>query len=339
MRFIVGCKPGERAGGGGRVAVIGAGPAGLYASGYLACRGFDVSVFDQNPEPGGFLIFGVLDIHIDKRGVREGIRELADAGVEFKRGVRVGRDILLGELIEAYDAVLVATGTWASRRLRIPGSGANGIVPAMEWIVDYHMWRYGYSSLKPPVGRRVVVIGGGLTAIDAVHVAKWLGAREIHLVYRRTREYAPAGVKGFREAEEQGAIIHELTQPVEYVVHDGSLVAVRLQRMRLVEEPGAARPRPVPVPGEYVTIEADMVVEALGLIPTPPFNGGSYGIRLRGDGTIDVDEYKRTTREPVFAAGDVVHGASLIGPAAKSGLEAARGIELYLSGRIGWRSS
>lgn len=339
MRFIVRCKPGEYAERRERVAIVGAGPAGLYAAGYLRCRGFNVTVYDRNPEPGGFLIFGVLEIHINKERVRKGIEELRSIGVEFRQNTVVGRGILLGDLIEDYDAVLLATGTWKSRRLNMPGSNLKGVLPAMEWIVDYHMWRYGYQSGKPPVGRRVVVVGGGLTAVDAVHVAKWLGAEEVHLVYRRTRSYAPAGERGFREAEEAGAIIHELVAPVEYIGGGGEVTAVKLQKMQLVEQPGAKRPRPVPIPGEYVTLEADMVLEAIGLIPTPPFNGGDYGIRLREDGTIDVDEYKRTTREPVFAAGDVVHGASLIGPAMRSGLEAAEAIEKYLNGEIKWRNS
>jgi len=340
LRFVVGCRPGAAPSGesGRRVAVVGAGPAGLFAAGFLRCRGHRVEVFDQMPEPGGFLIFGVLEIHIDKEGVRRGVEELRGLGVVFRQGVRVGRDVLLGELIDGFDAVLIATGTWRSRRLRIPGSGLPQVRAAMEWIVDYHLWRYGFRGERPPVGRRVVVVGGGLTAVDAVHVARWLGAEEVHLVYRRTREYAPAGVRGFREAEEAGAVIHELAQPVEYVAEGGRLVAVRVQRMRLVPVPGGGRPRPVPVEGGYFTIPADMVLEAVGLVPTPPFNGGDYGIRLRGDGTIDVDEFKRTTREPVFAAGDVSHGPSLIGPAAKSGLDAARAIDMYLRGELGWRT-
>ena len=339
MRFIIGCKPGAHPSRGKSVGIIGAGPAGLYAAGYLSCKGYNVTIYDQNPEPGGFLIFGVLEVHINKDRVRQGIRELIENGVEFRQRVKVGRDVLLGDIIEKYDATLIATGTWKSRRLRIPGSSLPQVIPAMEWIVDYHMWRYGYRGERPPVGEKVVVVGGGLTAVDSVYVARWLGAREIHLVYRRTRQYAPAGPRGFAEAEKQGAVIHELLQPVEYIGENGRLRAVRLQRMRLVEEPGAKRPRPVPVEGEYVTLEADMVVEAIGLIPTPPFNGGDYGIRLRRDGTIDVDEYKRTTREPVFAAGDVSHGASLIGPAMKSGLDAAKAIEAYLEGRLGWRNA
>lgn len=319
------------------VGIVGAGPAGLYAAGYLKCRGFQVTVYDQMPEPGGFLIFGVLDIHIDKNKVRNGIRELRELGVFFKQNTRVGRDITLDDIIKMHDVVLIATGTWKSNRLDIPGSSLPEVLPATEYIVEYHLWKYGYTTNKPLIKPRVLVVGGGLTAVDAVYVSKWLGAREVYVSYRRTRDYAPAGARGFKEMEEQGATIYELTIPVEYIEENGHLARVRLEKLKLVEEPGK-RPKPVST-GEYMVLEVDMVLEAIGLIPTPPFNSGDYGIRLRSDGTIDVDEYKRTTREPVFAAGDVVHGPSLIGPAAKSGLEAAKAIEAYLEGRLGWRTS
>ncbi|ABM80357.1 FAD-dependent oxidoreductase [Hyperthermus butylicus] len=339
MRFIVGCKPGQAEPRSERIAIIGAGPAGLYAAGYLRCRGFNVTVFDRNPEPGGFLIFGVLEIHINKAKVREGIKELHELGVEFRQNITVCRDVSLEELINNYDAVLIATGTWESARLNIPGANLEGIYPAMEWIVDYHMWKYGYKSEKPPIGERVVVIGGGLTAVDAVHVSKWLGAKEVYMVYRRIRQYAPAGERGFREAEEAGAKIIELASPVEYIPDPSGkrVAAVKFERMKLVEQPGSKRPKPVGT-GEYFTIEADLVLEAIGLKPTPPCNVEQLGIKLRPDGTIDVDEYKRTTREPVFAAGDVEHGASLIGIAMKGGLDAAKAIEKYLNREIGWRS-
>ncbi|MET1128548.1 MAG: FAD-dependent oxidoreductase [Thermoproteota archaeon] len=338
MRFIVGCKPGQYPDRSEKVAIVGAGPAGLYAAGYLRCKGFQVTVYDKNPEPGGLLIFGILEIHVNKPKVREGIEELRRLGVEFRQGVEVGRDVSLGELIDSYDAVLIATGTWKTKFLNIPGSNLPGVVGAFEWIIDYHMWKYGYKDQQPPIAPRVAVIGGGLTAVDAVYVSKWLGAKEIHVIYRRTREYAPAGVRGFKEMEEQGAVIHELMSPVEYIAGPGGRVAaVKVQKMKLVQQPGEKRPRPVPVEGAFETIEVDMVIEAVGLEPTPPKGVEEYGIRLRKDGTIDVDEYKRTTREPVFAAGDVEHGPSLIGPAAKSGLDAAKAIEKYLNREIGWR--
>lgn len=339
MRFVIGCKPGEAKPREEKVAIIGAGPAGLAAAGYLRCRGFNVTVYDMLPEPGGLLIFGVLDIHINKAKVREGIRELINMGVEFKQCVKVGRDILLEDLFDKYNAILIATGTWKSRRLKVPGADLPEVVPALEWIFQYHLWKYGYRRQRPVIRDRVVVIGGGLTAVDAVHVSKWLGAKKIFMVYRRTRQYAPAGPKGFKEAEDEGAIIYELLSPVEYLsTPDGHLKAVRFEKMRLVPRPGGKRPG-IEGTGEYVDIEADMAVEAIGLEPTPPFPDGAYGIKLREDGTIDVDEYKRTTREPVFAAGDVSHGPSLIGPALKSGLDAAKAIEKYLNGEIGWRSS
>ncbi len=338
LRFIIGCKPGEAREREEKIAIVGAGPAGLAAAGYLRCRGFKVDVYDKGEEPGGLLIYGILEIHIDKKKVREGIRELKELGVNFYQKVEVGKDVLLEDLIKNYSAVLIATGTWKTRFLGIPGSKLPGVLGAFEWIIQYHKWKYGYSSVKPEIKSRVAVIGGGLTAVDAVYVSKWLGAKEIHVIYRRTREYAPAGVRGFKEMEEQGAIIHELLSPVEYIAgSSGRVAAVRAQKMRLVKMPGETRPRPEPIEGAYETIEVDMVLEAVGLYPTPPSMIDKIGVRLRRNGTIDTDEYKRTTREPVFAAGDVEHGASLIGPAFKSGLDAAKAIEKYLNGEIGWR--
>ncbi len=337
MRFVIGCKPGEAKPREEKVAIIGAGPAGLAAAGYLRCKGFNVTVFDMLPEPGGLLIFGVLEIHVNKPKVKEGIRELINMGVEFKQCVKVGKDILLQDLIDNYNAVLIATGTWKGRRLNIPGRDLPEVIDAFDWIFQYHLWKYMYRREKPMIKPRVVVIGGGLTAIDAVHVSKWLGAKEIHLAYRRTRQYAPAGPRGFKEAEEEGAIIHELLSPVEYIAGpDGHLKAVKFEKMKLVPRPGEKRPG-IEGTGEYVTIETDMAIESIGLVPTPPFADECCGIKLTKWGTIDVDEYKRTTREPVFAAGDVSHGPSLIGPALKSGLDAAKAIEKYLNGELGWR--
>jgi len=339
VRFVVGCKPGEVEPGskGRRVAIIGAGPAGLAAAGYLTCRGYNVEVYDMMPEPGGLMVFGVYDKRLPRENVRRGVEELRRLGVIFRTRVRVGKDVDLEDLISSYDALLIATGTWATRRLRIPGSELAGVYGAQEYIADYYLWRLGYRNQPPPIGGNVVVIGGGLTAVDACYIALDLGAKEVHLVYRRTRREAPAGEKEFQELERKGVIIHELTSPVEYIGSEGKLKAVKLIKMGLGEPDESGRPRPIPVPGTEHTLDADIVLEAVGLHPTPPFREGKdYGIKLNPDGIIYTDECYRTTREPVFAAGDVKHGPSLIGLALRSGYEAAKCIEAYLEGKIGW---
>ena len=342
MRFL-GCRveevPEARR---GVVAVIGAGPAGLAAAGRLVCMGHHVVVYDKMPEPGGLLIFGIPEFRVPKERVRRGVAELREAGVEFHTGVVVGRSVSLENIIREFGAVLVATGTWETKRLRIPGSDLEGVYGALEYIVEYFMAKYGYKPMEsvPPLGSRVVVVGGGYTAVDACHVAMERGASSVHLVYRRTRREAPAGPEEFRKLEERGVVIHELVSPKRYVAcSDGRrLCGVELIRMELGEPDETGRPRPIPVPGSEFILEADSVLEAVGLRPTPPFDPGTdHGIRRNPDGTIWTDDYFRTTRRKVFAAGDVKHGPSKIGPAYKSGVDAATWIHKFLVGELkGW---
>ncbi|MET1101653.1 MAG: FAD-dependent oxidoreductase [Pyrodictiaceae archaeon] len=357
MKFLR-CKPDKiPAPTGKRVAIIGSGPAGLGAAGVLRCQGHEVHVYEQFPEPGGLMIFGIPEYHVPKAGVRKGIKELEEAGVIFHTGTRVicckqgkpdneiehiikpfiKEKACLEEIIEDYDAILIATGAWKSRRLNIPGEDLEGVYPALEWLADFSMYQHGYKRLEeiPPVYGKVMVIGGGLTAVDAVEVPlKYLGERieKVYLSYRRTRKEAPMGEKEFnRLIEQYGIEALELTLPVRFIGDDkGHVKQVVLQRTKLVQEPGAKRPKPVPIPGSEFTVDVDIVFVAVGEVPSPPFENGCCGIEVEKWGAIKTDEKFRTTREKVFAAGDVKHGPSLIGPALKSGIDAARFINEYL---------
>lgn len=333
MRFMY-CREVKKPSRGFKVSIIGAGPAGLAAAGYLACSGIGVEVYDAMPEPGGYLVFGVYHGRLPRRSVREGVEELRRNGVVFHEETHVSSK-LLEELLSDSDAVLVATGAWRPRRLMLPGSGLPGVMAASGYIVSFYKWRLGYSKTRPPEPGRVVVVGGGHTAIDACMVSMDMGAEEVYLVYRRTRFEAPAGPMAFNMLEKRGVRIIELASPVEYI--GGSrLEAVRLVRMRLAGVDETGRPRPEPIPGSEFTIEADTVLEAVGLKPTPPPSLTGLGVEVTRRGGIAVSRYHMTSREPLFAAGDVVHGASTIGKALKSGLEAAKCIEEYLEGRLRW---
>lgn len=327
---------------GKRVAIIGAGPAGLGAAGVLKCRGHDVVVFDMLPEPGGMMFFGIPDDRINKDRIRAAVRELMDAGVKFVLNTKVGRDIKLDKLIESFDAVLIATGTWRTRRLGVEGEDLPWILPAAEWLVEVHMARYGHipwSEVVKPHGR-ILVVGAGLTAADIITVLltypEFKGrVEEVILSYRRTRELAPMRLSEFERLEKLGAKIWELTQPTGFRELDGVRL-VKFIKMKLVKTPEDKRPKPIPIEGSEFEERFDYVFKAIGEEPTPPFEPGEYGIELNPEGTIKTNEYFMTTREKVFAAGDVRHGPSLIGPALKSGLDAAQRIHEYLMGLIKW---
>ena len=325
---------------GKKVAIVGAGPAGLKAAGTLICMGHEVHVYDQMPEPGGLMIFGIPDYHVDTQSVREGVKELNELGVKFYNNIKVhgdGKgDKNLEELINEYDAVLIATGTWKSRKLNVPGENLNGVYVALDWLNEYYLYEKGYQPWDkvPPLGKRGLVIGGGLTAVDAVEVPlRYLkdkfGIEKVYLSYRRSRKEAPMKEREFnRLVEELNIEPLELTIPLEFKGKDRVEKAV-LQRTKLVPVENG-RPRPVPVEGSEFEIDVDYVMVAIGEIPSPPFEDGCCGIEVESWGAIKTDEKLRTSRKGVFAAGDVQHGPSLIGPAFKSGMDAAKYIDEYL---------
>lgn len=353
VKFALKCSPGRRIERRDRsVAIIGAGPAGLGAAGYLICKGYDIHVYDKLPEPGGLMIFGIPEYRIPRENVRRGVRELEELGVKFFMRSKVVGDleerhdgddfvnsiIKLEELISKYDAVIIATGTWRSRILDVPGSRLRGVYLALDFLYRIYTSELGYlpRSYVYPVGDRVGVVGAGLTAVDAAIEAQRLGAKEVFLIYRRSINEAPAGRAEIQRLIRRGIKIMELTGIVE-VLGKSSVEGVRLIKMRLGKPDNTGRPAPEPIPGSEFIIEIDNLIAAIGEIPTPPFSDGYCGIKLRPNGTIDIDQRHRTTRRGVFAAGDVVTGPSLIGKALKNGMDAAMGVEEYLmSGE--WRT-
>ena len=329
------------------VAIVGAGPAGLAAAGHLACMGHSVEVYDMLPEPGGLLLFGIPSFRIPRENVRVGIRELLELGVRFHartlvycdgnipemEGVNMAERVVdFRELVKSYNAVLIATGTWKSRRLEVPGADLPGVYLALDYLFRIYAHELGYlsSSAVYPTGRRVAVIGGGLTAIDAALEAQIQGAAEVYVLYRRTANEAPAGKAAIeRELVRRGIRFVELVSPVAFV-GDSKLRAIRLVRMRLGERDATGRPRPEPIPGSEHELDVDTVLVAIGEEPTPPFSNGCTGIALNRDKTVNVDGKFRTTMRGVFAAGDVVHGPSMIGRAMSTGINVALAIDEYL---------
>ncbi|MCD6323966.1 MAG: FAD-dependent oxidoreductase [Desulfurococcales archaeon] len=331
-----------------RIAIIGAGPAGLTAAGFLVCQGYQVEIYDKLPLGGGLMSFAIPSWRIKIESVKEGVEDLErNFGVEFHYSTKVvcGKrhdegdelskdEMSLADLIEQYDVVLIATGTWGSRKMGIPGEDAEGVDTALNYLFKIRAHELGYMP-EPPAPKRVVVVGGGLSAIDAAEVYLKRGTSEVYLVYRRTIKYAPAGENEMKRLSDLGIKVMELTNPTKVLVEDGKVKGVELIKMKLGEPDSSGRPRPEPIPGSEFTIETDMFVEAVGEVSTPPIGKGcsDLGIETDRKGRIKVDDKFRTRNPKVFAAGDVVTGPSLIGNAVKQGLMAARSIHTVLTSK------
>ncbi len=313
---------------GKKVAIVGAGPAGLAAAGTLICKGYEVHVYDNQPEPGGMLIFAIPEFRIPKDGVRESVRSLADAGVVFHQGVNVGKDVKVDELLGKYDAVIIATGTWEGRRLKIPGEDLPGVYNALDWIIRYMKYKLGYAEVSPPpLQGRVAIIGAGLTAVDIAELAKLDFDATPIIVYRRPIGISPAKFM-VKHLEKIGVEFIECAQPVA-VLGEG-----KAEKLRLIKtKPTKSRREHVEyIPGSEFEIEVDAVVPAIGLHATPPHSLKSLGVEFNPNGTIKVDENNMTNVPGLFAAGDVAQGPSNIGLAMKSGKKAAEGVHRYLTG-------
>ncbi len=337
-----------------KVAVIGAGPAGLVATGYLVCRGYDVDVYDKLPLAGGLMVFAIPPWRIPREHVLDGVKELEEVfNVKFilktkvftggKRvdegDVFVEKSVPLEQIIENYHAVLLTTGTWRSRVPRIPGVDAEGVYTALEYVYEHRVYELGLVDKPPHIGRRVVVIGGGYSAIDAAEQALHDGS-ETYLVYRRTVREAPAGLYEFEKVKRIGVEVIELASPVEVIVEDGRVNGVKFQRMRLGPPDESGRPKPIPIPGSEFVLEADMVVFATGERATPPIDTESeevlkkLGLSVTRWGTLVVNELMQTGNPKVFAAGDVVNGPSKVGSAIGSGLKAARSLDNWVKASL-----
>lgn len=343
MKFAFLCKESKQSSG-FKVAVVGSGAAGLSAAGYLVCKGHEIDFYEKLPIPGGLMTFAIPKSRIPLESVFEGIEDLErNFPVRFNLRVKVccdgekdegdhlsERTISPSELSRNYDALLITTGTWKSRSLDIDGENASNVFSAIEYLIRLHssILNLEEPELKP---ERVIVIGGGLSAIDAVEESLNAGAREVHLVYRRTVKEAPAGEWEVRRVMSKGAKFIELAAPKRVVTEGGVARGVEFQRMKLGETDETGRPKPVPVEGSEFTIEADVIVKAIGEVPTPPFTRGcEFSEFLDDRGRIRVDRNFNLTGTNIFAAGDVVTGPSKIGRAVKQGLHAAKSIDELL---------
>ncbi len=312
--------------GAGRVAVIGAGPAGLSCAAELARLGYQVTVFEERPVPGGLVTFGVAPYKQVYEPLPREVGAIAALGVEFRFGVRVGRDVTLEELDSQFDAIFLGVGLGPDLPAGLPGEDLAGVWNSLDFVEAVKTGRL--TELQG----RVAVIGGGNTAIDVAREAVRLGAEDVVVVYRRTEDYMPAYRHEVAAARREGVRFEFLTAPVR-IVGSGRASGVECVRMRLGPPDPSGRPRPEPVPGSEFIIEAGTIVKAIGQAPRAEWLS-ALGLELK-NGLVAVDGQFRTSREKYFAGGDCINGGGTVVEAVQHGKLAARAIHAYIQSRRG----
>lgn len=324
---------------GRRVAVVGSGPAGLACASDLAKMGYGVKIFEALHKVGGVLVYGIPEFRLPKEKIvaRE-IDEVRRLGVEIETDVIVGRTVTVDSLLdeEGYDAVFIGSGAGLPRFMGIPGENLNGVVSANEFLTRANLMRAYDEEYDTPiyVGKRVVVVGGGNVAMDAVRTARRLGA-EATIVYRRSENELPARAEEVHHAKEEGIRFRMLTNPVEVLgTDDGWVRGMRCVEMELGEPDASGRRSPVVKPGSEFDIECDVAIMALGTSPNPLLAATTAGLETDRRGCITADAGGATTRAGVFAGGDAVTGAATVILAMGAGRTAAKAIDEYIRGKI-----
>ena len=307
-----------------KVAVIGSGPAGLTVAFELAKEGYSVTIFEALPEAGGMLRKCIPEYRLPKSVLAKEVQLLRELGVEIKTGVKVGKDLGFEDLLKGeYKAVFIGAGAHKSQKLKIEGENLEGVVHALEFL-----WNANLGKIKT-IGENVVVIGGGNVAVDAARTALELEAKEVTILYRRSKEEMPANPWEVKEAEEAGVKIEFLVAPKKILGENGKVSAIECIHMELGEPDETGRRKPIPVEGSEFKREADKVILAIG--ETPDIGFLPKEIELNENGTVCVNPVTmETSLKGVFAGGDVVSGPATVIEAIAAGKRAAESIKKYL---------
>ncbi len=334
---------------GKRVAVCGAGPAGLTCAADLARKGHRVTIFESLQDPGGVLVYGIPEFRLPKAVVRQEVEYVKKLGVEIRTDAVIGQIFTIDELLneQGYDAVFLGTGAGLPSFMRIPGINYNGVMSANEFLTRVNLMKgYLFPEYDTPVkvGGNVAVIGAGNVAMDGARCALRLGMMraerdgteppQVHIVYRRSPAEVPARAEEVEHAHEEGVIFDFLTNPVEiYGDEKGNVVGMRCIRMELGEPDASGRRRPIPIEGSEFDIEVETVIMALGTSPNPIVFKDSGGLeRTRWGTVVASEETGLTTKKRVWAGGDVVTGAATVISAMGAGKAAAEDIDRFLQG-------
>ena len=314
-----------------KVAIIGGGPAGLTSAYFLRKQGHSVTIFEQMPQMGGMLRYGIPEYRLPKAVLDKEIRLIEDMGVTLKNNVNIGKDISFEEIKNDFDATLIAIGAWNSSKMRVQGEDLDGVWGGIDFLREVALGN------RPVIGKNVAVCGGGNTAMDACRVAVRLGAENVYIIYRRTKDEMPADPQEILESEEEGVIYKYLTNPIEFTGENGKLNGVILQKMMLGEPDESGRRSPVAIEGETEEIALDSVIMAIGQYPNL---NGFETLESTRKNTISADESRFTTSmDGVFAVGDATNkGADIAIAAIGEAQKASVVIDRYLNGEtVGYK--
>lgn len=329
-------KPNKPKSNGHKVAIIGSGPSSLTCAGDLAKKGYDVTVFEALHVAGGVLVYGIPEFRLPKSIVSKEIDGLKEIGVKIQTNVVIGKSITIDELMqeEGFEAVFVGSGAGLPRFMNIPGESLNGVYSANEFLTRVNLMKAYLPNSHTPIkhAKNVAVVGGGNVAMDAARSAKRLGAENVYIVYRRSKDELPARHEEVEHAEEEGIIFKLLSNPVEILPDENHFVGgIKCIEMELGEPDESGRRRPVPKKDSEFVLDVDCVIMSIGTSPNPLIKSTTKGLEVNKRGGIIVDENEMTTKEGVYAGGDAVTGAATVILAMGAGKKAAKAIDEYLS--------
>lgn len=324
---------------GKKIAVVGSGPSGLTVAGDMAKRGYKVTVYEAFHTAGGVLMYGIPEFRLPKDIVQKEISTLKKMGVDIQTNVIIGRTLTVDELFNdmGYDGVYIGSGAGLPRFMGIEGESLNGVYSANEFLTRINLMKgYKFPEFDTPVyvGKNVAVLGGGNVAMDAARSAKRLGAENVYIVYRRGREELPARAEEVEHAEQEGIEFKLLQNPTRILGNeDGWVDGMEVIKMELGEPDESGRRRPVEIAGSEEVLDIDTVVVAIGQTPNPLIRQTTEGLETNKRGCIIADENGLTTREKVYAGGDVVTGAATVILAMGAGKKAAEALDKELCGK------
>ncbi len=323
---------------GKKVAVVGSGPAGITVAGDLAKKGHDVTVFEAFHKAGGVLLYGIPEFRLSKEIVEHEIQQLLELGVKIEYNWVVGRTVDVDELLEekGFDAVFIGVGAGLPNFLNIPGEDLSGVFSANEYLTRANLMRaFDFPQYDTPIiaGKNVAVLGAGNVAMDSARTALRLGAKSVKIVYRRTRDESPARHIELHHAEQEGVEFEFLTSPLEFIgSSDGKLAGISCEKMELGEADESGRRRPIAIKDSQFFLDCDLAIISIGTQANPLLTNTTDGLELNKFGNIKADpKTGKTTKDGVWAGGDITLGQATVILAMGTGRDAAKSIDKYLS--------